>query len=167
QGEQEHKQAKKLYGRTNKRKDFVSQVAVHYRREQLLRRIGMKSRAATKAVEGNGRRKGGDQERETSPCIPSDDRNALPLMHPQEHHHISSSDKARKNIIRFIHANSTDPAVRVGFSSGLKDHILCRLLSLETDCTFSEDERDQLQIVGNHIYQHGTLRVNYTTYDMR
>jgi hypothetical protein len=44
QGELEHKQTKKLYGRTNKRKNYVAQTTVHYRREQLLRRIGARAR---------------------------------------------------------------------------------------------------------------------------
>ena len=53
------------------------------------------------------------------------------------------------------------------FLPDLKDHILSRLLDVDIDHSFTDDERDGLQIVGNQLYHHGTLRVNYTTYDMR
>ena len=32
---------------------------------------------------------------------------------------------------------------------------------------FSDRERDGISFVGNHMYEHGVLRVNYTTYDLR
>jgi len=87
-------------------------------------------------------------------------------MHPQEHHHISSSDKVHKNIIRFAHKDSLDAATK-NFLPDLKDHILGRLLGIGHSQSFSDDERDRLLINKNQLYQHGTLRVNYTTYDMR
>jgi hypothetical protein len=49
----------------------------------------------------------------------------------------------------------------------LKDHILAQILSLDEDHIFSNDDRDGLRIIGNQLNRHGTLRVNYTTYDMR
>lgn len=49
----------------------------------------------------------------------------------------------------------------------MKDHILGRLLGAENGCSFTDDERDKICIIGNKLYYHGTLRVNYTTYDMR
>jgi hypothetical protein len=49
----------------------------------------------------------------------------------------------------------------------LKEHILARILSLDEDHLFGDDDRDGLRIIGNQINRHGTLRVNYTTYDMR
>jgi hypothetical protein len=32
---------------------------------------------------------------------------------------------------------------------------------------YSEDDRDTIQFVGHSLYRHKTLRVNYTTYDLR
>ena len=61
----------------------------------------------------NGQSKARNQERQTTPCIPIDDCDALPFMQPQEHHRISNSDKVRENIIRFAHRNLLDPAVKV------------------------------------------------------
>lgn len=49
----------------------------------------------------------------------------------------------------------------------MKDHILSRLSDVDFERSFTDDERDGLQIVGNQLYHHGTLRVNFTTYDMR
>ena len=112
-GEAEHKEVKKLYGRTNKRKNFVSQVTVHYRRKQVLARIALSTKAQSKKFGSPGRSKDVTQQRQTSPCIPINDRDALPHMRPHEHHCISSSDKVHENIIRFAHKNPGDPATQV------------------------------------------------------
>lgn len=117
-GEAEHKVVKKLYGCTNKRKNFVSQVTVHYRRKQVLAKIASSMKAQSKKVGSPGRSKDVWQ---TSPCIPIDDRDALPFMQPHEHHRISSSDKDHENIIRFAHKNPEDPATQV----------ICRILSFD------------------------------------
>ena len=112
-GEAEHKEVKKLYGRTNKRKNFVSQVTVHYRRKQVLAKIESSMKARSKKLGSPGRSTDVTQQRQTSPCIPIDDRDALPFMRPHKHHHISSSDKVHENIIRFAHKNPGDPATQV------------------------------------------------------
>ncbi|KAF8888955.1 hypothetical protein CPB84DRAFT_1620607, partial [Gymnopilus junonius] len=52
------------------------------------------------------------------------------------------------------------------FLPDLKDHILGCLLGLDHDQIFTDDERNCLHIIGNKLYDHGTLRINYTTYDM-
>jgi len=35
------------------------------------------------------------------------------------------------------------------------------------EAEYSEDDRDTIQFVGHSLYRHKTLRVNYTTYDLR
>jgi hypothetical protein len=114
-GEAEHKEVKKLYGRTNKRKNFVSQVTVHYRRKQVLAKIASSAKAHFKmaGTRSPGRSKDVTQQRQTSPCIPIEDRDALPFMRPHEHHLISSSEKDHENIIRFAHRNPRDSATQV------------------------------------------------------
>jgi hypothetical protein len=67
-------------------------------------------------MENNGHSKAKIQEHQTTPCIPIDDRDALPFMQPQEHHRISSSHKVHENIIRFAHRNLLDSAVKVSFT---------------------------------------------------
>jgi hypothetical protein len=58
-----------------------------------------------------------------------------------------------------------------GFISKLKDHLLGRICGLDfdgdTDQLFSDDERNSIRIRNNTIYRLSTLRINYTTYDMR
>lgn len=52
----------------------------------------------------------------------------------------------------------------------LKGHLLSRLLGKEFDGDeeqYSQEELGNLQIVGNKLYSHKVLRVNYTTYDVR
>jgi len=56
------------------------------------------------------------------------------------------------------------------FMPKLKDHLLGRLLSHKfdgDDHNFSEQERNTIQIQNNTIYQHATVRINYTTYDLQ
>ena len=96
----------------------MSQVTVHYRRKQVLAKIASSMKAQSKKVGSPGRSK---NLRQTSPCIPIDDRDALPFMRPHEHHRISSSDKDHENIIRFAHKNPGDPATKV----------ICHLLSFD------------------------------------
>ena len=35
------------------------------------------------------------------------------------------------------------------------------------DLPFTDTERDPLIIIGNYVYQHAYMRINYTTYDLR
>ncbi len=58
-----------------------------------------------------------------------------------------------------------------GFISKLQDHLLGRIRGHEFDgdthTSFSDDERNSIRIRNNIIYRLSTLRINYTTYDMR
>lgn len=49
----------------------------------------------------------------------------------------------------------------------LRDHLIGRLSANVNSGPYSNNERAQLYIYNNRIYFHQTLRVNYTTYDMR
>lgn len=56
------------------------------------------------------------------------------------------------------------------FIPKLKDHLLGRLLRRDFDGDeeqFSEEERATVRINNHNFYSVGTMRVNYTTYDMR
>lgn len=57
------------------------------------------------------------------------------------------------------------------FISILRDHLLGRIREQDfdgdTDHLFSDEERNSVRIRNNIIYRLATLRVNYTTYDMR
>jgi hypothetical protein len=49
----------------------------------------------------------------------------------------------------------------------LKDHILARILDKPMETEFSRQDRATLAIVNDRIHAHKTLRINYTTYDVR
>ena len=58
-----------------------------------------------------------------------------------------------------------------GFISKLQDHLLGRIGGREFDgdthISFSDEERNSIRIRNNIIYRLSTLRINYTTYDLR
>ena len=58
-----------------------------------------------------------------------------------------------------------------GFIPKLKDNILGRLLNSDYDGDsygeFTDEERNSVRIAGERIYRCKTLRINYTTYDVR
>jgi hypothetical protein len=58
-----------------------------------------------------------------------------------------------------------------GFIRNLKDHLLGRLLGREYDGDaygeFSDEDRRSVRIAGECIYRCKTMRINYTTYDVR
>ena len=56
------------------------------------------------------------------------------------------------------------------FIPRLKDHLLVRHNNIPYDGdehTLSDEERDTITFIGNCIYKHNILRINYTTYDLR
>jgi hypothetical protein len=52
----------------------------------------------------------------------------------------------------------------------LKNHLLARLRGLEysgDEYAFSDEDRSQVILANNQLYEHSILRINYTTYDLR
>ncbi|KAG5634841.1 hypothetical protein H0H81_000543 [Sphagnurus paluster] len=78
---------------------------------------------------------------------------------------ISHSKNRPINIFSRLRGNPDDPAYH------LRDHILGRLLQREFDGDtheeFTDEDRNHVRIVGNKLYEVGTCRINYTTYDVR
>ncbi|KAJ8074151.1 hypothetical protein PM082_012443 [Marasmius tenuissimus] len=89
---------------------------------------------------------------------------------PEQHHQISSSRDSSFELRPWLAANVQDPA-RKRFFVRLKEHLLRRLLRRpfdgDTDEKFTEKELDSINIVGNELYEVKTMRINYTTYDVR
>ncbi|KAH9840199.1 uncharacterized protein C8Q71DRAFT_702877 [Rhodofomes roseus] len=97
------------------------------------------------------------------------DSEPLPYTDINMHHHVSDSRESSHHLDAFVHRLGTDPA-GTRFVPKLKGHLLSRLLGKDFDGDeeqYSRDELDSLQIVGNKIYAHQVLRVNFTTYDVR
>ncbi|KAJ7174311.1 hypothetical protein C8R46DRAFT_1214519 [Mycena filopes] len=66
------------------------------------------------------------------------------------------------------YTNQADLAVQ-DFQPKFQEHLLGRLVHPTWSGTgneFSAEERNQVSFVGNHIYRHKVLRINFTTYDV-
>ncbi|KAK0430950.1 hypothetical protein EV421DRAFT_1912371 [Armillaria borealis] len=70
--------------------------------------------------------------------------------------------------VRFFQDNKDDLAMQ-GFVVNLKNHILMwmrpKLYESATELTIAD--RQDLIIVGEHLYEHKVLQINYTSYDVR
>ena len=125
-----------------------------------------------------------------APNVSFEDSDPLPKTLPEAHYHISNTTRLKDNIFRWLdfHEQNDDDSVKVSlvtkcpsiqliiskfrqdFIPKLKDHILSWLLGHDYDgdeAKYSEIERDSIQFVNNKLYRHKTLRINYTTYDLR
>ena len=83
---------------------------------------------------------------------------------------LSNSQKEPVNIYTYVRENQNDPVFK-GFIPKLKDHFLGRLLNQgydgDTYGKFIEEERNTVRIAGEQIYRCKTIRINYTTYNVR
>ncbi|KAK0421714.1 hypothetical protein EV421DRAFT_1724714 [Armillaria borealis] len=142
-GELAHRTVKGAYARTNK-SHAMKQIANHeQRRRHFRRQLGMHGTESVYPI------KGSKKDSRKSGCA-------------ELHHIISESRRYRHDIISFVHQNSQDPAKT--------NHLLTRLLGHDFDGddeTYSDAQRASVHIVSNRIYAHKTMRINYTSYDMR
>ncbi|KAF9461194.1 hypothetical protein BDZ94DRAFT_826153 [Collybia nuda] len=144
-GELAHRLVKMLYGRTNK-KDALKQVA-----KQVNRRTALQDSVEVLRV----------MEKEEL-------RGAAPELH----HVVSNSRRNPINLFTFVgkHEGGTDPAKK-GFIRKLQDHLLGQLISRgfngDAHKDFTDNDQNDIHIVGNTVYSVQLLRVNYTTYDIR
>ncbi|KAG2337033.1 hypothetical protein BDR05DRAFT_895824, partial [Suillus weaverae] len=52
----------------------------------------------------------------------------------------------------------------------LQDHLLARICGIKytgDELEFTDEDCSQILIANNKIYEHSTLWINYTTYDLR
>jgi len=141
-GELAHCLVKWLYGQTNKQ-DVTKQIGQHVRRlehAQLARE---------------------QQSVNTDDAIEQD----LDVCYQ-----LSNSQKDPVNIYTYVRENQHDPAFN-RFIPKLKDHLLGHLLNRDYDSDtygkFTDEERNTVCIAGEQIYRCKTIRINYTTYDVR
>ncbi|KAJ7017048.1 hypothetical protein C8F04DRAFT_1018289 [Mycena alexandri] len=89
---------------------------------------------------------------------------------PDVHHHTSRARRKPLDIYQSFHSRTGDPAIK-DFIPKLQDHVLGRLLQRDFDGDTHEEftpaDRRTVRIHSNKIYATRTLRVNYTTYDVR
>ncbi|KAH9854399.1 hypothetical protein C2E23DRAFT_726443 [Lenzites betulinus] len=148
-GELAHRIAKRRYARTSK-KDFIHQLTNIERRETRLQHI---SHELTKD--------------NTAPGSPGAAPPHIPLS---DHHHIARSQKTYEYLPHFVRIHLTDPAAK-DFIQRLKEHLVRRLICAATpDLLLANIAEDQLRFFHfehDRIYRHQTMRINYTTYDVR
>ncbi|KAF8143601.1 hypothetical protein K438DRAFT_1993739 [Mycena galopus ATCC 62051] len=151
-GESLHRLVKRLYALSNKR-DFEAQIARRVMRLQRAR--------ANDAVRGR------KKHAHHVGLSQSDPLGETPI---EAHHHTSRHRRYPLDIYPFYQQNKSDPAMKE-FIPKLQDHLLGRLLKRDFDGDthdeFTAAQRNSVRISGNRIYPSKTLRVNYTTYDVR
>ncbi|KAG6886497.1 hypothetical protein C0992_003708 [Termitomyces sp. T32_za158] len=90
----------------------------------------------------------------------------LPPTNPEEHHYISRTKHTALNLLKWATDHEDDPAIK-DFVPKLMEHLLARFLQVDV-ADLTDEHRDQLVVIrDNMIYEHKTLRINYTTYDNR
>ncbi|ESK90128.1 hypothetical protein Moror_7823 [Moniliophthora roreri MCA 2997] len=103
-------------------------------------------------------------------------------MLPEQHHQMSDRRDHPQPITPFLQAGPCDPAKK-DFLPKLKDHLLVRILDQDhkqntdtdtmdmdfesQDATFIDEERSQINLINSCFFTVKTLRINYTTYDIR
>ncbi|EGN93613.1 hypothetical protein SERLA73DRAFT_63876 [Serpula lacrymans var. lacrymans S7.3] len=148
-GELAHRLVKKLYDRTNKTQ-LLKSLSVQERRYN---RMSRNEEPVTDTSMSQ-------QDDSDSDLDESDERNSLPI---ELHHYISASQRNSQDLHGFLrNFAEDDPAIM--------DHLLGRLLNFRYDgdeFKFSPEQRNNLRILDNRIYSVKTMRVHYTTYDVR
>ncbi|PPR01795.1 hypothetical protein CVT24_001691, partial [Panaeolus cyanescens] len=194
-GEAEHTRSKKFYSRTNKGSGFQNQIATHYRRQNIIRRIGERiSNLSFNTTTPNSSAPPSSQPPSISitaaagasvsadqpippvpPAATQDAQEVNPNLEsdelqttvsPEHHYHLPVSKKKKINVYRWVHSNQKDPAFK-DFLNELKSHILSRILQDDSDSTYTKEELSHLELSSDALYEHSVLRVNYTTYDLR
>ncbi|KAL1703960.1 hypothetical protein EV121DRAFT_206777, partial [Schizophyllum commune] len=152
-GESEHRRVKRYYARTNK-VNHTAQIARQERRNARLRR--MKQKEAMQASTAR-----------TSLTIRGDAPEKLPKTEPQMTTHISLSRRYPENATSFLARHEDDPALKP-FYRKLKEHLLPRIRGTpDSGRAYTAEERNSIIFLGNRIYKHKILRLNYTSYDVR
>ncbi|KAJ7131818.1 hypothetical protein C8R43DRAFT_1133491 [Mycena crocata] len=151
-GELAHKFVKLLYGRTNKNNATRQMVRLERRTTRL-------RRAAQAAKSPRNRSRGQTFS----------DNDSSSYAGLDVHHQISKLRKDPVHIFKFAHDHGDDPAKK-RFVPKLKDHLLSRLLNRDFDgdeAEYTEEQRNTVRICQHKIFPVQTMRVNFTTYDMR
>ncbi|TBU39749.1 hypothetical protein BD309DRAFT_1083226 [Dichomitus squalens] len=159
-GELEHRHVKRFYARTN-RITYEIQIAQKERKRSLLASIREKDSFRPLSILKHDRKTAEIASAEAA-------ARALGLSAPAEHHVIPNSQRDGFNIWNFLDDHETDPAIK-DFAPLLRQHLVQRLLGADAapEDGFSDEQTGGVQILDDRLYQHKTICINYTTYDMR
>ncbi|CUA77217.1 CRISPR-associated endonuclease Cas9 [Streptococcus mutans UA159] [Rhizoctonia solani] len=158
-GEFMHRPTKQRFSRTNNQSDYLLQMNKIEKIENRL--IDIKStldKASEIPVTGFS----------TLPsCAPDNEENPV-LDFGRSGYHIATSQKNPIVLPTWLHHQQNDPAFK-GFNLRLKNHLLARILGgrYQNEANHSDSALAQIRIQHDRIYSHQTLKINYTTYDIR
>ncbi|OSC99224.1 hypothetical protein PYCCODRAFT_1416437 [Trametes coccinea BRFM310] len=154
--ELEHRHVKRFYVRTNKIRHAL-QIAKHQRRAALLRALrDVDSGYVPRRVRLQKRRSAARQERD----------GVLAPTPPVVRYAISQSQRAPLRLRSWLTKHKEDAAVK-NFIPLLRAHLFGRLTNRTDYDEFTAQDLDHVHIDQERIYQHKSLQLNYTTYDMR
>ncbi|KIJ58068.1 hypothetical protein HYDPIDRAFT_103322 [Hydnomerulius pinastri MD-312] len=148
-GELEHRRSKRRFPRSGKKKDGM-----------------VRSIANQEAIERFIKKVNDARENHAAQNDPPPQR---PRTSPSEHYHIAQSSRKSYDLTAWLGERRGDSAFE-DFLPRLEDHLLARVRGLAYDGdehSFSDEDRDCINIRENKIYMHSMFRVNYTTYDLR
>ncbi|KAI0743684.1 hypothetical protein C8Q80DRAFT_1079612, partial [Daedaleopsis nitida] len=166
-GELEHWRPKSFYARMNRNTKMVAQIARQVQRQHVLHKIGVNVHSHKNPTKRRQPALRKQVYQRTRMSINS--REPLPAAPADVQFQISDEQRNSVDIKQFLVEHAADPADE-DFVIRLKTYLLRRLPggnTLASDYEPSYAELQSVRIRLNKIYSHKTLRVNYTTYDMR
>ncbi|KAI0258587.1 hypothetical protein BC834DRAFT_1045792 [Gloeopeniophorella convolvens] len=161
-GELQHRVIKRRFARTNKN-NFTAQLAAAESRERMVRRVAQRMEAHVEttrmpqSLESDGPQPAEQRRTDEAPADPA------------VHYDVAQSAKDWDHITSWLSEHPGDPATN-DFLPRLKDHLLTRLRGEEYDGDeqqYSDQDRAEVIILDDKMYHRKTLRINYTTYDLR
>ncbi|KAJ3771938.1 hypothetical protein FB446DRAFT_789170 [Lentinula raphanica] len=172
-GELAHRTVKAFYGLTNKR-DAQAQIAKHYNRAKHLQEAKARLKKAKKLEQSNGASSMSAQVLERHPHHVGMESSTVEedmKIPPDVHHFISENTSHSVSLYAFLVNENRDDPAKKDFWPKLQDHLLGRLLKRGFDGdsygSFTEAERNSISLYKKRFYAAKTMRINYTTYDVR
>ncbi|KAJ3967715.1 hypothetical protein EV361DRAFT_1007123, partial [Lentinula raphanica] len=172
-GELAHRIVKALYGLTNKR-NASKQIAKRYNREKRLQQAKASLRKAKKLEQAGESEASTAQIRERHLHHVGMELSTVEedMKIPADVHHFISENTNHPIPLHtfLVNENRNDPAKK-DFWPKLQDHLLGRLLKQDFDGdsygSFTDTERNSISLYRQKFYAVKTMRINYTTYDVR
>ncbi|ESK87804.1 hypothetical protein Moror_15344 [Moniliophthora roreri MCA 2997] len=145
-GEREHMHVKHLYHVTNKQ-HVEEQIGTH-----VMCQVRMKQAEEYQREQKEG-------------VVEPVDYEEMPAIDPDKHHQISSSQKDPINPYYWTKTNNTDPSL-MNFKQDLQAHLLQCLHGSPSDMQYEPQHLCLASIANNKIYEHKTMQLYYSTYDL-
>ncbi|KAJ3816794.1 hypothetical protein F5880DRAFT_1618922 [Lentinula raphanica] len=167
-GELAHRLVKKFYALTNKRQ-AAAQIGKRYRRERMLNQ-GQPHRRAQSESALHRRKKAPTSSHAHHVAFSASQ--TLDEHVFEAHHQITTNRDHPISVTRFLQESPLDPAKK-NFYPKLQDHLLSRVLGRKfdgddkEDLGFTDEDRNTIRLVNGRMYASKTMRINYTTYDVR